>query len=58
MGTKVIELEDIKRYYKVGTQLVKALQSITLNVEKNANIIKIAKNRFPYANFDVYFNKW
>ncbi len=33
--TEIIRLIDIKKYYKVGTQIVKALQSITLNIYKN-----------------------
>jgi putative ABC transport system ATP-binding protein len=32
---EIIRLIDIKKYYKVGTQIVKALQSITLNIYKN-----------------------
>jgi len=32
---KLIELQDIKKYYKVGTQIVKALQSISLSVGEN-----------------------
>ena len=32
---KLIELNDIKKHYKVGTQIVKALQSISLSVGKN-----------------------
>lgn len=32
---EIIRLNDIKRHYIVGTQLVKALQSITLSINKN-----------------------
>ena len=32
---KLIELQDIKKHYKVGTQIVKALQSISLSVGEN-----------------------
>lgn len=32
---EIIRLIDIKKHYKVGTQIVKALQSITLNIYKN-----------------------
>ncbi|NCC73867.1 MAG: ATP-binding cassette domain-containing protein, partial [Sphingobacteriia bacterium] len=32
---KIISLIDIKKYYKVGTQVVKALQSITTDIYKN-----------------------
>ncbi len=32
---EIIRLIDIKKYYKVGTQIVKALQTITLNIYKN-----------------------
>lgn len=32
---KIIRLIDIKKYYKVGTQVVKALQTITLDIYKN-----------------------
>jgi len=32
---EIIQLIDIKKYYKVGTQLVKALRTITLNIYKN-----------------------
>jgi putative ABC transport system ATP-binding protein len=34
-GKKIIELNDIKKYYKVGTEEVRALRSITLNIFKN-----------------------
>lgn len=33
--TSLINIKEIKRYYKVGTQVVKALQSVTLTVERN-----------------------
>jgi putative ABC transport system ATP-binding protein len=32
---KIIRLTDIKKFYKVGTQVVKALQTITLDIYKN-----------------------
>lgn len=32
---EIIRLNDIKKFYKVGTQTVKALRSITLNIYKN-----------------------
>jgi len=32
---EIIHLNDIKKHYKVGTQIVKALSSITLNIYKN-----------------------
>ncbi len=32
---KIIRLIDIKKFYKVGTQVVKALQTITLDIYKN-----------------------
>ncbi len=32
---KVISLSDIKKHYKVGQQTVKALQTISINVEQN-----------------------
>lgn len=32
---KIISLIDIKKYYKVGTEVVKALQSITIDIYKN-----------------------
>ncbi len=32
---KIIELNDIKKHFKVGTQIVKALRSITLDIHKN-----------------------
>ncbi len=32
---KIIELNDIKKHFKVGTQTVKALRSITLDIHKN-----------------------
>ena len=32
---EIIKLTDIKKYYKVGTQTVKALNGITLNIFKN-----------------------
>jgi putative ABC transport system ATP-binding protein len=32
---EIIRLIDIKKHYKVGTQIVKALQTITLNIYKN-----------------------
>lgn len=32
---KIIRLINIKKYYKVGTQVVKALQTITLDIYKN-----------------------
>lgn len=32
---EIIQLTDIRKYYKVGTQIVKALQSITLSVRRN-----------------------
>ncbi|MFP4469980.1 MAG: ABC transporter ATP-binding protein [Bacteroidota bacterium] len=32
---EIIRLIDIKKHYKVGTQIVKALQSITLNIYRN-----------------------
>ncbi len=31
----IIELKDIAREYQVGTQLVKALQSVTVDIQKN-----------------------
>ena len=35
MDKDVIRLVDIKRFFKVGTEVVKALQTITLNIRKN-----------------------
>jgi putative ABC transport system ATP-binding protein len=35
MEKEIIRLSDIKRHYKVGTQIVKALQSISLSIYKN-----------------------
>lgn len=32
MKKKIIEIEDIKKHYKVGTQIVKALRTITINI--------------------------
>ena len=32
---KIIELKGIKKYFQVGTQVVKALEGITLNINKN-----------------------
>jgi putative ABC transport system ATP-binding protein len=32
---EIIRLRDIKKHYKVGTQIVKALRTITLNIYKN-----------------------
>ncbi len=32
---KIIELQDIKKHFQVGTQVVKALKSITLDIYKN-----------------------
>lgn len=32
---KIIELQDIKKYFQVGTQVVKALNGVTLDIEKN-----------------------
>jgi putative ABC transport system ATP-binding protein len=32
---EIINIREIKKYYKVGTQIVKALQSITLQIHKN-----------------------
>ena len=32
---QIIQLIDIKKYYKVGTHIVKALQSISLEIYKN-----------------------
>jgi putative ABC transport system ATP-binding protein len=32
---KIIEIQDIKKHFKVGTQVVKALKSITLDIYKN-----------------------
>ncbi len=32
---EIIRLIDVKKHYKVGTQIVKALRSITLNIYKN-----------------------
>ncbi len=34
MSENIIHIEDIKKHYKVGTQVVKALQSISLDVKK------------------------
>ena len=35
MGKEVIRLVDIVRHFQVGTEVVRALRSITLNIEKN-----------------------
>ena len=35
MAQEVLKLENISRHYKVGSEIVKALQSITLSVQKN-----------------------
>jgi len=35
MTENIIELKDIAKHYKVGTQIVKALQSINLDIKKN-----------------------
>jgi putative ABC transport system ATP-binding protein len=35
MSEKIIEIKDIAKHYKVGTQIVKALKSITLDINKN-----------------------
>lgn len=35
MEKEVIRLVDIKRFFKVGTEVVKALQSISLTIQKN-----------------------
>ena len=35
MTENIIELKDIAKHYKVGTQIVKALQSIDLDIKKN-----------------------
>lgn len=32
---KIIELQDIKKYFQVGNQVVKALRSVTLDIYKN-----------------------
>ena len=32
---KIIELQGIKKYFQVGTQVVKALEGITLDINKN-----------------------
>lgn len=34
MNEKIIEIENIKKYYKVGTQVVKAIRSISVNIYK------------------------
>lgn len=34
MNEKIIEIENIKKYYKVGTQVVKALRSVSINIYK------------------------
>jgi len=35
MASSIIQLSDIKRHYKVGLQIVKALQSISLEIQSN-----------------------
>jgi putative ABC transport system ATP-binding protein len=35
MNKEVINLQDIRRYFQVGTEVVKALRTITLSVRKN-----------------------
>ncbi len=35
MSEKIIEIKDVAKHYKVGTQIVKALKSITLDINKN-----------------------
>ena len=35
MSQEVIRLVDIKKHYKVGTEVVKALQSVSLTVNRN-----------------------
>ncbi|MBU0487333.1 MAG: ABC transporter ATP-binding protein [Bacteroidetes bacterium] len=35
MSQDLIQLKDLARHYKVGTQIVKALQSITVSIRKN-----------------------
>ena len=35
MRKEIIRLNDIKKHYKVGTQIVKALRTITLNIYQN-----------------------
>jgi len=35
MEKKIIQLNDIKKHYKVGTQIVKALRTITLDIYQN-----------------------
>jgi len=35
MNEEIIKLVDIKRYFKVGTEVVKALRSISMTVNKN-----------------------
>ncbi len=35
MQEKVIEIQDIAKHYQVGNQLVKAINSISLNIQKN-----------------------
>ena len=32
---KIIELQDIKKYFQVGTQLVKALNGVTIDINRN-----------------------
>ncbi|TAJ14330.1 ABC transporter ATP-binding protein [Marinilabiliaceae bacterium JC017] len=34
MSSRVIEITEIKKYYQVGNQIVKALQGVSLNIER------------------------
>ena len=34
MNEKIIEIKDIKKHYKVGTQVVKALRTVTIDIHK------------------------
>lgn len=34
MNEKIIEIKDIKKYYKVGTQVVKALRTVSIDIHK------------------------
>lgn len=34
MNEKIIEIENVKKYYKVGTQVVKALRSVSVTINK------------------------
>ena len=51
----IIEVSNISRHYKVGTQVVKAIDTISVDIKKNEYVSVMGASGSGKSTFDEYY---